>query len=95
MPIVVPTEVSSPEISSSESEVTEEYSEGEIVDEYSDEDEYDPEKETVIRAKWMFDGAKTLAEARECLKSGIAWLQQLEDDGWELIREITRLLPKS
>ena len=58
-------------------------------DEYiSSEEEYDPEEDTIVRAKWMMDGAKTLAEARECLQAGISWLQSLEDDGWELISEI-------
>lgn len=37
-----------------------------------------------LRAKWMFDGAKTLDEVIEKLKDQIEYIKKLKEDGWEL-----------
>ncbi|PRW45085.1 hypothetical protein C2E21_6404 [Chlorella sorokiniana] len=49
-----------------------------------DEDEWDPNREDILRAKWILDGCSSLAQCRERLGEQIVWLQQLEDEGWEL-----------
>ena len=52
----------------------------ETVEEPEDEGEHD----SVIRAKWQMDGAKTLDEAVEKLEGFIKYLQALKLEGWEL-----------
>lgn len=43
---------------------------------------------TVLRGKWMFDGANNLDEVIEKLNRFIQNIQQLKIDGWELIGTI-------
>lgn len=38
----------------------------------------------ILRAKWMFDGAKTLDEVITCLEKQIEYIKALQEDGWEL-----------
>lgn len=38
----------------------------------------------IIRAKWMLDGAETLADAAERARVAAQQLQQLHDAGWTL-----------
>lgn len=45
-------------------------------------------KEDIIRAKWAFDGAKTLEEAAQMLEKYAAGLRKAAEDGWELTGEI-------
>lgn len=49
---------------------------------------FDEENTSIIRAKWMFDGAKTIDECIEkCLKY-IEYLKDLKYEGWELESEV-------
>ena len=41
-----------------------------------------------LRAKWIFDGAKTLDEVIDKLKNQIEYITQLKESGWELIDEV-------
>ena len=52
------------------------------------EDEFDPEHERVIRAKWCMDGAETLAQAAASLRAYAAELERLEHEGWHLAQPI-------
>ena len=87
----MPSAITKPTTDSTDSDSsdTETIEDGDEIEEFIDEDEYDPDKEYIVRAKWLMDGAKTLAEARECLKGGIEWLQGLEDEGWELVDAVS------
>ena len=52
-----------------------------------DEDEmasFDTMNELTIRAKWTMDGANTLSEAAEMLRSYADYLDKLEEEGWQL-----------
>lgn len=61
----------------------------EETDSEEEEDDYfDDENSSIIRAKWIFDGARTLDEVIECLKQEIEHIKKLKEDGWELIREV-------
>src|SRR5579864_4153086 len=40
--------------------------------------------EDIIRAKWSFDGARTLLEAATMLREYANELDQMHNDGWEL-----------
>ena len=51
-------------------------------------DEYRDTREILIRAKWTFDGAKTLAEAAQMLRGYAADLEGLSALGFELRDEI-------
>jgi hypothetical protein len=51
-------------------------------------DEYAKIREILIRAKWSFDGAKTLAEAAQRLRDYAADLDGLASLGFELRDEI-------
>lgn len=42
----------------------------------------------LIRAKWSFDGAKTLSEAAKMLQDYADYLLALEKDGWQLVHSI-------
>lgn len=42
-----------------------------------------------LRAKWMFDGAKTLDEVIQKLNEHIEYIEQLKRDGWELIDKVS------
>ena len=56
-------------------------------DEEEDEDEMPPlweMKEQMIRGKWTMDGANTLSEAAEKLRSFADDLDKLADEGWQL-----------
>lgn len=57
--------------------------EGDEIDE-DEEEEFDE----IIRAKWTFDGSKTLTEAAQMLRSYADYLEELEKDGWKLREEI-------
>ena len=62
------------------------YSES-IFDEDVDNEEMEPlhmVPEKILRAKWVMDGADTLAEAAEYLRSYAKYLEQLEQEGWQL-----------
>lgn len=63
----------------------------EITDDFStsDEDYTDDENEEIIRAKWIFDGAKTLDEVIDRLKDQIEIIKKMKEDGWELVGEVT------
>lgn len=53
------------------------------------EEEIDPfETAEIIRAKWIFDGCKTLDEIVERLEGQIERFKQLKANGWELMHEI-------
>ena len=41
-----------------------------------------PEK--ILRAKWVMDGAGTLKEAAEYLRSYAQYLEKIEEEGWQL-----------
>jgi hypothetical protein len=41
-----------------------------------------------LRAKWMFDGAKTLDGVIERLHNQIKYIEHLKEEGWELIAEV-------
>lgn len=41
-----------------------------------------------LRAKWMFDGAKTLDEVIQKLRQHIEHIEELKREGWELIGEV-------
>jgi len=51
-------------------------------------DEYADTREILIRAKWTFDGAKTLAEAAQRLRDYATDLEALSALGFELRDEI-------
>lgn len=68
-------------IDSSDSEVMSEITTDE-------EEQWDEENEDIIRAKWIFDGAKTLDEVIDRLKDQIEVIKKLKEDGWELIDEV-------
>ena len=52
----------------------------------TDEDEW--ENTVTIRAKWSYDGAKTIDEIIERLHEQIEHFTQMKAEGWELISEI-------
>ena len=58
----------------------------ENVDQYDDwdDEEYEGENDEIVRAKWSFDGATTLQEAAEMLRSYADGLEKLHKDGWVL-----------
>lgn len=37
-----------------------------------------------IRAKWIYDGSRTIDEMIQCLEGQIQYLLQLKAEGWEL-----------
>ena len=43
----------------------------------------------IIRAKWIMDGATSLAEAAAKVRAFAAELDQMVTDGWELVDEVT------
>lgn len=53
-----------------------------------DDEEYDPERQTTIRAKWQMDGATTLAEAAAKVRAFAGKLDQMAREGWELEAEV-------
>lgn len=55
--------------------------------EYAYEDWYQ-EHDYIIRAKWTFDGAKTLEEAALMLEGYAAWVRSLDEFGWYLRQPI-------
>ncbi len=57
-------------------------------DEEMDGDDDDDDDEICIRAKWSMDGARTLAEARDNLHEYAKYLEELEQQGYELIEPI-------
>lgn len=44
----------------------------------------DDDDEVVLRAKWMFDGAKTIDDCIEKCNGFVEWLNKMKHDGWEL-----------
>lgn len=52
------------------------------------EEEFDPENESIVRAKWSFDGATTLSEAAQKLRNYADELIQMEKEGWQLTQPI-------
>ena len=48
------------------------------------EDEFEDENNDIIRAKWVMDGATTLAEAADRLEGFAKYLRELEVDGKQL-----------
>jgi hypothetical protein len=74
----------------SDEEVTEnldeiDLEEDEVESEGSD---WNDENHSIIRAKWQMDGAKTLDECIEYLKSFIAFIEELKKEGWELTEPV-------
>lgn len=53
------------------------------------EQDFDPEKETIVRAKWTIDGAKTLEEAAQKSEAFATELRRLAKDGWELTAPVS------
>ena len=51
-------------------------------------DDFDPEHEDMIRAKWAMDGARTLAEAAAMLRRYADRLESLERAGWHLMQPV-------
>lgn len=51
-------------------------------------DYYDDENSSIIRAKWIFDGAETLDDVIECLKQEIEHIKKLKEEGWELTQPV-------
>jgi hypothetical protein len=56
-------------------------------DDYEDED-FDSDKERIIRAKWTIDGAATLSEAAALSRAFANELEDLEADGWQLTQPV-------
>lgn len=54
-----------------------------------EEDEWDPENDFTLRAKWMLDGAKTIEECVDKCKGFIEWLWDMKKEGWELIDAVS------
>lgn len=52
------------------------------------EDEWDDKTNSIIRAKWCMDSAKTLDECIEKLHAYISYIQALKQDGWELTQPV-------
>jgi uncharacterized protein (UPF0335 family) len=42
-----------------------------------------------LRAKWTMDGAATLSEAAEKLRSFADYVESLEPEGWQLTEPVT------
>ena len=63
-----------------------EYENNAVKDE--DTPDWDDDDAVCIRAKWIMDGAQTLAEARHKLHAYAKYLEQLEQQGYELIEPI-------
>ena len=57
-------------------------------EEEEEEEEYDHENNGTIRGKWQMDGAETLDEAIVLLQDLIAYIQTLQQEGWELVDPI-------
>jgi len=51
-------------------------------------DEFDPEEDLIIRAKWIMDGARTLDEAITKVEEFADYLRELKQQGWQLIAPI-------
>lgn len=61
-------------------------------DDYSNDEEYDElddDKTSILRGKWIYDGASSIAEMIEALQREIALLKDLQDDGWVLQEKVT------
>lgn len=65
-------------------ELDDEYESGE--EEYAEDEEsdWDDENHSIIRAKWVIDGAKNLDEVIEKYLEEIEFIKRLKADGWEL-----------
>jgi hypothetical protein len=59
----------------------------ENLDEFVEEEIEDDSE--VIRAKWSMDGAKTLKEAAEMLRSFAQYVEDLESDGYQLVDPVS------
>ena len=53
-------------------------------EESDSEPDFDPERESVIRAKWQLDGCKTLAEVVRRLHDVATHYEHMRREGWEL-----------
>ncbi len=49
----------------------------------------DGTEERIERAKWTFDGAESISEMAEMLENKAEELRSLDEDGWELEKEVT------
>ena len=59
-----------------------------VEEEEEEDEEYDHENNGTIRGKWQMDGAETLDEAIVLLQNLIAYIQTLQQEGWELVDPI-------
>lgn len=57
---------------------------------FDSESSYDDSLDDIeyIRAKWTYDGARTLDEVIDRLHAQIEYVKSLQKDGWELIDEV-------
>lgn len=55
-----------------------------MFDETFDEEYEIADDDQIIRAQWCMDGATTLAEAAEMLRTYADWLESKEYEGWRL-----------
>lgn len=61
----------------------------EVISETDSDEEYDDEdEEEIIRMKWIADGSKTLDDVIQKLRDQIRLMEQLKEEGWELVREM-------
>ncbi len=63
-------------------------SDNEVETTTEEEEEYDPDNEMILRAKWCIDDSRTLDEVVEHLQSFIEYVKKLKEDGWELTEVI-------
>jgi hypothetical protein len=46
--------------------------------------DFDDENRTIVRAKWIYDGAENIDQMIERLYARIEILQQMKEEGWEV-----------
>lgn len=58
---------------------------------FDSESSYDDSLDDIeyIRAKWTYDGARTLDEVIDRLHAQIEYIKSLKTEGWELIDEVS------
>jgi hypothetical protein len=49
-----------------------------------EEDGYDPENETTVRGKWIYEGATSIDGMAAKLRREIRWLERMQREGWYL-----------
>lgn len=61
-----------------------------VVEHSESEKSYEEEEDDseIIRAKWLYDGCKTLDEIIERLEGQIEYINKLKSENWELIDKV-------